>query len=283
MLENLRSPCENIATHICNEQVHNIIYNIIERYSQFYSPFYIGGLFDVVDYPIFEGKECIQYLQEFVPFHLPQIETVLSNMLNYFSLNFPNSTISVLDIGSGPATVALAFCRLFNRIQYQINLEITTVEASNTFNNMIDMYSQGNLNNNVRIVENIRSNFNDFMNSLEERKGKFINWVIMANFISAIGDSVESINQILNRFLCNLLQSNQQIMFTFIETRCQRNYTNNVDTTGFDNLRIVRIESPMINQKINAPWIMNCKFYKTKYTDHHYPYINSKSLLLEIV
>ena len=97
-----RGPCDNV-THNCNQGTHNIIYHMIKKNSRYYCHCYKGGLFDEPEYPIFEGAKCIQYLQEYVPFHIPQIEYVLRNTLRKLE-SIPEKG-SILDIGSGPATV----------------------------------------------------------------------------------------------------------------------------------------------------------------------------------
>ncbi|MFU8766123.1 MAG: hypothetical protein ACNA7I_00350, partial [Candidatus Methanoperedens sp.] len=52
-------------------------------------------------YPIFEGDKCIQYLQEYVPLHLPQIQCGLKDILQ--SEILPNlENVNIIDIGSGP-------------------------------------------------------------------------------------------------------------------------------------------------------------------------------------
>ncbi|MCP4349732.1 MAG: hypothetical protein GY795_29985 [Desulfobacterales bacterium] len=124
--------CDNHYGLNCNLNVHNILHNMLQGN---YSPNYRGGLSFGPSYPIFEGEQCFQYLQEYVPFHLPQIVYALDNTLNnlYNKLPIPPH-ISVLDIGSGPATVPLSFCKLSHKWKY--NLTVTTVEASEGFNNM---------------------------------------------------------------------------------------------------------------------------------------------------
>ncbi len=89
---------------------------MLEKNLRYYCHYYKGGLFDKPEYPIFEGAECIQYLQEYLPFHIPQIEYVLRNTLQKLK-SIPKKG-SILDIGSGPATVPLAFCKLLSSISY---------------------------------------------------------------------------------------------------------------------------------------------------------------------
>jgi hypothetical protein len=67
-------------------------------------------------YPYFEGDDCIRYLHQYLPFHLPQIEHVLKSVLQS-DIFIDKSTINILDIGSGPATVPLALLKLSNRYE----------------------------------------------------------------------------------------------------------------------------------------------------------------------
>jgi len=101
---------------------------MMKRNSRYYKNCYVGGLFkNRTEYPIFQGKECVQYLQEYALFHLPQIEYPLQKTLRV--TRKPNKG-KILDMGSGPGTVPLAFCGFLDSEPYKIDLEITTVEAS---------------------------------------------------------------------------------------------------------------------------------------------------------
>ena len=59
-------------------------------------------------------------LQEYVPLHLPQIEYALKDVLEKY--NFAKDTINIIDLGSGPATVPLAFCRLPEEYKYRFKI-----------------------------------------------------------------------------------------------------------------------------------------------------------------
>jgi len=253
---------------------------MMEENSRYYCDYYKGGLFDEPEYTIFEGAKCIQYLQEYVPFHIPQIEYVLCNTLQ--KLKCIPKKRSILDIGSGPATVPLAFCKLLSSRKYEIILEITTVEASKGFNDMINIFRKVNANDNVEIVENLRSTFQDFISNAKRWRGRF-DWVIMANCISGIGQSVDDVNRILNKLVAGLLNSRQKIILTVIETKSSflKNCIKSLGTTSFKDLRILRTIFQTIDKRIDASWLKNCKFYETRYGNYR-PYINSKSLLLEL-
>ncbi|MCP4105654.1 MAG: DUF1566 domain-containing protein [Desulfobacteraceae bacterium] len=257
----IKLPCDNIRH--CNENVHNIIYNMLQgRCDKYRGRKLFGG-----EYSIFEGDDCIQYLQEYVPFHLPQIEYALRDTLRNYP--FTHNHVSILDIGSGPATVALSLCKMDEAGYYDFS--ITTIEASNTFNNMIEIYERINLNRSVTIVENLKYTFEDFFNLSCQWEGHF-DWIIIANFVTGIDDYMK-----LNELVTNLLHSEEKVLLTIIETGTLQKYIKNLE---FDNLKIENIS--YINEQIDAEWLSNCKFYRTNPACPKYrPYINSKSLLLE--
>lgn len=306
--------CRNLESGFCNENVHKIIEKMAQRRDK---KNYIGGLFgDSTKYPILEGNECIQYLQEHLPFHLPQIEYVLSDVMRKFR-DFFNDTVYILDIGSGPATVPLAFCRLsVIRFQHRYNLKITTVEPSTGFNDMISIFKATNTNKSVEIVNMLdyKISDDDFVND-ESMFETGYDWIIIANSISAFcrdpsmseGDKIASVNKLLNKLICMLLphSNNNELLLTIIETGKTSyfdfiKYLTDIERLFFGELRIKKtvhtINNPSIvnfekipNRKrgkskysIDVPEIMNCRFYRTKYQDHYSPYINSKSLLLEL-
>jgi len=278
--------CKNVESGFCNENVHNII----EKMGQGrFSDYYIGGLFYSPQYRILEGPECIQYLQEHVPFHLPPIKIVLDNVI-WESKDFFNHTINILDLCSGPATVPLAFCKIPSiRYARKHKFDITTVEPSEGFNNMINIFKATNTNEFIEIVNNLKYNIFDdnFMKDEAVFKAGY-NWIIIANSISAIGEgrSNQEANKILNKFISKVLYYSDKVLLTIIEGSLTSyfdfiNYLDNIERTGFDDLKIIKTVSPIKQFQIRTPEIMGCEFYKTKYPDHYSPYINSKSLLLE--
>lgn len=251
--------------------------------------YYIGGLYGSSQYRILEGQDCIQYLQEQLPFHLPQIKIVLLNVIREITDLFTD-TINIIDVGCGPATVPLAFCKI-PAIDYlcKYKYKITTVEASEGFNNMIDIFMNTNTNESIEIVNTFKYNiFDESLFSDESIFENGHNWVIIANFISALarGRSNVELNEFLDKFISKVLQYSDKVLLSFIESGLTRyfdfiNYFDSIEIIGFNNLKIIRTMSSIKQFQIRTPEIKRCKFYITKDRDHYSPYINSKSLLLE--
>lgn len=255
-----------------------------------YFKVYEGNLFKGKGYPILEGKECFQYLQEYVPFHLPQIEYVLKDVM--LKHEFDDMTPNIIDLGSGPATVPLAFCRLDpNQYPYE-KFNITTVEASKTFNDMISVFERMNKNKTVEIDCKFNCNITDFMNSAP-RYNIGYNWIIAANSISAIGKSGEEANKRLNKFIFNVLNCNKKlgysnsILLTIIEGGLESyfhekiKYLSEIGNIIFDDLEIKDTLQPSEN-KIKDSRIKKCEFYNFKNSWMDKPNIYSRSLLLEL-
>ena len=194
-----------------------------------------------------------------------------------------------MDGGSGRATVPLGFCRLIPKYIHKHRFKITTVEASEGFNNMINVFKATNTNESVEIVNNLKYNILDdnFINDESPFKIGY-NWIIIANSISAIGQgrSNHDVNKILNNFISNVLYYSDKVLLTIIEGSLKQyfdipTYLSEIEKIGFDDLKIMKTVSSIDCQE-EFQYIAYCKFYKTKYPDYYKPHINSKSLLLEL-
>ena len=248
-------------------------------------------------YPVLEGDECIQYLHEYVPFHLPQIQCGLKTVLKSGIFDHLKN-INIIDVGSGPATVPFAFCRLQNiNIKNRI-FNVTTVEASKKFNSMIQVFQHVNTNKSINVSNKLQCSVDDFMNKSEFEMS--YDWIMFANSITSIGLTAigkertpDEVNKTLNEFISNVLKCNKKlgyndkILITFIEGKRElgfkfKDYLHEIENIRFDNLRIkktIKISGNMAN--IDAELLPNCRLYKTK-NGLYKPNIYSMSLLLEL-
>lgn len=280
-IESVRDSCENN----CGANCHNILYEIIKKYPNYYCPVYTGGLFAEYnnggEYPVFNGKHCIQYLQEYVPFHIPQIKFALENTIINDPDVFPKQDIYILDVCSGPATVPLVFCKMFSDKPLRRNLKFTTIEASDEFNNMIDIFKNTNTNASIEITEKIHCTFQEFIKNSIQFRGKF-DWIIMANCISCIGNLIdtEEVNHSLNKMLTNLLNGKKTMILTIIETG-NYNLKKCIENLSFNDVNIIKVLFQCMRKQLDEPWLQNCKFYNTGYAKYQ-PYVTAKSLLLEL-
>lgn len=259
-----------------------------------YFKYFKGGLFKGNEYPILNEDQCIQYIHEYVPFHLPQINQVIGDILqkNIFD---ENQTIRIIDIGSGPATVPLAFCRLKKDELQNRKFKITTVEASEACNEKIEIFNNSNKNKPIYKAALIKSDILDFMKISNFKMG--CDWIIMANSFSSICKNVSearTIHNIFNEFIFNILNSNKnfnysRIILTIIEGKVMKffdasSYLSNIENVVFDDFSVTPIElSQQYNgENIDREWIKNCEFYNYKLSNRHRPAINSWSYLLEL-
>ena len=123
-----------------------------------------------------------------------------------------------------------------------------------------------------------------------------VDWIILANSLSAISkdisrDSGEDAAKILNEFMYSILLYNKKINYNnkllmmIIEGSNMayfnsKDYLNNIKKIGFTDLNIVSIVHKD-NLSINADWIKNCIFYKSKFNLCN-PHVNTASLLVEL-
>jgi len=282
-LSELETPCQNCEANCCNTNIHNIIYNMLKENPQHCCKGYVGGLFSG-EYKVFTQKECIQYLQEYVPLHIPQIEYVLSYVLpKICQRNLFANPISVLDIASGPATIALSLCK----VRLCRNIRVTTLEASSGFNSIIEIFRTHNTNPNIKIVETIQAEFYDFLKKQTEHYRGHFDWIVIANFISGIaknGNSAE-VDAVITQLCQSLMNPGQQILLTIIEGSSKKYF----DTEEY--LKTLEQHLNGLNIKVtlssffgprDTPYLANCKIYQTTYQEH-FACINTKSLLLELI
>lgn len=279
MLQSLRTPCDNTQNQFCNQNVHTIIFKMLEKYPDWISGAFERGLLDP-PYHVFENEECVQYIQWYVPFHFPQIETAMRPVLIDLMRKqlFKVRPIRILDIGSGPATVPLAFLREFDRFSYPFKLNITTLEASDTFNVMIDVFNENKSNNNITISKRLHYGFDKFIEDAEDSEGRF-DWIIISNFIHGIGSTVDDVENILKELFYDLMIVDQPLYYTFIETKSP--LANNFwIEASFCTNNISEEVIHTLNCQKSFPKIMNCYFYNTGHRNHYKPYIITKTMRL---
>jgi len=250
------------------------------------SGYFQNGLFRRQHYPIFENNECLLYVYEYVPFHIPQIVTVFLLLFGDFEfVNHINgiNEIRMLDLGSGPATIPLALLRFLKQRNIASNFKITTLEASNGFCKMINIFKKNNSNPQVNIIKCIKSDFNTYYNVLQNDNEKF-DWIIMSNFMGAIGQnkSFEVVDEIFSGLVNKLIEPDKFIILTIIEG----NNTNFFDSLtylrnnlqNFKNLEIIYTKHDFC-QRV-AVSTKYCLFY-SKRGIYYKPYINTKTLILK--
>lgn len=276
--------CLNIKNNICSKEIHRLIKSTGCDVSDTY---YRGDLFkNSISYPIFEEEQCLQYIREYVPYHLPQIVYSLLKLFDnpeFIKYIKGKRYLNILDLGSGPATVELAFLRLLNKISNNQKFKFSTVEASKRFNSIIENMKYENVNNQVKIINNFNLDFNSYLNICENQKDNF-DWVIMANFLAGIGQgkSFEGTTKTINKLISNLLVPNKNIILTIIETNNRKffdipNYLS--QNNNFQSLEVIK-EFRYFEQIIDqSP--LNCCFYRTKFGLCK-PYINMKTLILKL-
>jgi len=282
---NIKCPYKNVSNGFCNKNVHNIIKWMGQ--SKFKHR-YIGRLFNE-EYPPFETNEqCVQYLQEYVPRHILQIEQVLKVVINEFR-GFPNP-INILDIGSGPATVPLVFCRILSQHEneHKYELKITALEPKEEFCKMINIFKSENKNESIEIVDILRCSVSNY--NLTDNENSY-DWVIIANSISEFcenksmpnDDKILHVNGILNELISKSLHNNKnnKLLLTIIENNTTNNYfplvdyLKRIEKIEFNNFEVIESGST-IAKPIGI--VITCEFYESDHKNKQYtPTIISRS------
>lgn len=266
--------CNNESNNLCTNNVHNIISAMI---GDKVMPNYIGGLFNREDYPIFEGQECVQYIQEYVPFHLPQIQFILGKILDEYFINYEN--VRILDLGAGPGTVPMAFCRIFEQKKYTQNIHITTIEASTDFNNHIKIFKELNKNKKINI-ENILK-----LDLTQDTLVNLINdfdydWINLANAFSIISqqNDFDDLNNYFYTLFQKILSRKKMAVLSIIEGKYKLivDYLAQIGNIAKDGMKL---KGYRYNTQLNAPYITNCNFFRTRWAVNQ-PYLNAITIKL---
>jgi hypothetical protein len=227
---------------------------------------YIGGLFHSGGYPVFSNDQCAQYVQEYLPFHLPQIEEGLRTAYNAVGTTFPiDRPVRVLDIGSGPASTALALDSLVSSNIISGRFTVDTVEPSLGFNRMIDRARSALASGPVEIGEQYLSQFPSWMQYDHSGNPKY-DWIIMANALSPITLALNNDGAKLRSMITELLSKSGRecgCSATFIESGC--------GTYGHPILALKDLKENGymiighgLPRTISAAHILKCRFYRTR-------------------
>lgn len=180
--------CKCQAAGTCSPRVHAALASVLGAST---SMGYRGGLF-TSSYPAFDDKEqCIRYVLEYVPFHLQQVEMGLLQAARTISEQWPKDRpVRVLDIGSGPGTVALALERLVASGQLKHRFQIVAVEPSAQFCQMLVKVAARLRGGDVEIVEVRQRELISAWRSNIPRQWD-IDWITAANVLSPVSAAWE--------------------------------------------------------------------------------------------
>ena len=197
----VKVPCQNRATGICTHRVHDAMEDMLAGQD---NPHYRGGLFPSGKYPSFEEGRGVQYVSEYLPLHLPQLEHGLEMAYRSLQETLPvDRAIRLLDIGSGPASVALALERLTSRAKVQAQFQVQPLEQSAEFCGMLRAAAGPLGSGAVQLETPCQMDMERYLDETTALSLQPCDWIVMANVVSPLaqGRTVEEYCARIQRLL----------------------------------------------------------------------------------
>lgn len=253
------SECQSRISGKCSQRVHDAMAAMLGESS---ACIYLGHLFNR-SYPSFESlATCRQYIREYLPFHLTQIENGLLAAYKEIKPYLPEGRpVRVLDVGAGPASVALALERLVESGRLTGRFIVDAIEPSASFVGLIRLVQNKFRFGPVQINEIYEG---DLTGWLIARKGglKIYDWIVAANCLSPMGLSwkAEEI-ALLYRHAIDRVTYGSRGFVTIIEGGCST-YIN--PYVCMDKIE----KSPLLEKVAGTSGVGRmtpCGFYRTKW------------------
>ena len=231
------------------------------------TPRYRGGLFPSGKYPSFEEGRGVQYVSEYLPLHLPQLEHGLEMAYRSLQENLPvDRAIRLLDIGSGPASVALALERLTSGAKVQAQFQVQPLEQSAEFCGMLRAAAGPLGSGAVQLETPCQMNMDRYLDETTALSLQPCDWIVMANVLSPLaqGRNVEEYCARIQRLLEQHRTPTGYPALTVIEGSCCKYVAPHTYMNGLAaQLKVVCKVGLDCSVPLNRPDILNCTFYKT--------------------
>mgnify|MGYP001566131260 CR=1 FL=1 len=252
--------CQNLGAGKCTERVHAAMAGMAQ--SSNYTRTNVR-LFPPGAYPTFENGRGAQYLHEYVPLHMPQVEVGIAQAYRSLRSSFSASgPVRVLDVGSGPATVALVFDRLGAQGLVNGKFVVSPVETSSEFCAMIRHAATALWPGTVELKDPKQMNIEQYMGMAHEP----YDWIVMANVLSpfAAGRTVEDCCGKIEWLINANKSASGYPPLTIIEGSCSR-YIN-----PYEHIQAIARRYNVVceiglgySRPLHRPDILNCGFYRS--------------------
>ena len=258
------APCANLANGRCTQRIHDAMQGMLAGRQ---STFGHGRLFPAGAYPEFENGQGTQYVREYLPLHLPQLEHGIARAFQSLQAALPVTTrpIRILDIGSGPASVALSLDRLVAQGHIKGHFEVFPIEQSKEFCEMLRAAAQPLMTGAVAIRDPQCMSLEQYTAS---RDACPCDWIVMANVLSpfAQGRSVKDYCDMIHRLLNRHRTDAGYPALTTIEGSCSTYVTPYAYMRGLaEQFKVVCELGLRHSVQLDRPEIRNCRFYRSRY------------------
>ena len=253
--------CDNIECGNCHGLIHRAL-EAMHGDEESQACGTVSKMFPPREYPVFENGMAFRYLREYAPLHLPQVMAGL--LAAYRGLSAcGRRPRTVLDIGSGPATVALALQMLIGDGTIADSLAVDCVEPSSEFCDMIEKARS------VWPEQPVALNAPLMMTMEQYLEAKYVceaDWVVMANVLSplAAGSApADTACRLMERLFEVQRKTGISPAVTLIEGSC-RTYLDPyacLNAIGERFHTVVRVGHPC-SVSLNSPHILKCGYYR---------------------
>ena len=211
-------------------------------------------------YPVFEKGIGARYLREYVPLHLPQVEQGLRQAHGAI-VKTGRRPSRILDIGSGPGTVAMGLRNLIHRDEITGNWRIDAIDPSAEFCEMLKKAGVAMGTRPIYMNPPLQMGLQEY---LDRRKPCATDWIVMANVLSALAHH-RTLTDCIHLF-DRLFELQQTIgaapALTLIEGSC-RTY---IDPYAYFNelaarFRVLAAEGLSRSISIPSPHVLKCRYY----------------------
>ena len=253
------TPCGQHAAH-CVDGLHTAKVEIANKYPTEFTRtgiFIQQSLTTRVYTPFTDADQCMRYLRQYMPLHMPQLEQAVLSTLR--SHRFNGKHIRVLDIGSGPGTL---FCVL-SALQVthpndigDFTFEYCPLDPSGPFIEFFKIIADNVQNDRIKPG----SPFNCKVSDLDKKDLRSIDWFFVANAITPLiahaGDIGRAVAEIHRTVTSSVAPGR---MLTIAEN------TASTDFADFCEALVKTGDFAIAQDATNCDgqWLTHCKFYVT--------------------
>lgn len=263
-----KSACSIHEGH-CSPGLHEARERIYVLYPNAYSQTetYVPQHLDSSIYIDFDSDvECIRYLRQYQPLHMPQIETAVEYTMEINGHDPKN--IHILDIGGGAGSLYCVLASLLHRGFYEHKtFEITIIEPSEIFLKYVDIVTERVNHPRLKLREKLNCRLDQVPQITQV---KDFDWYFIANTITPLIKHAGSVTSAVDT-LYDVILTNDKNFMKIIIAENRKTY----DFEEFcDKLKIKGLYCEVEKKKsCDGSWLANCKHYLTSRVRPLKPYL----------
>jgi hypothetical protein len=220
--------------------------------------------------PFDTDDQCMRYMRQYMPLHMPQIEEAVKRSL--LSHDFGGSRhIRILDVGAGPGTLYCVLAAMFGRgenVLSNYTFEYCPLEPSSVFADFFRIVGQNVKQKYVEIGRLYKCNLGE----IDVKELQNFDWIFVGNAVTAMVASSSAEAHVAMRNVAMTIRN------AFDRSRADRpllTIAENSGTNKFDQFckMLADLGLHMVRNKADiecdGSWISQCKFLVTRKISHH--------------